>query len=413
MEKNKIINKNNKKKEKDFSKGNPKKLFISLNKLMMNKNSKIKSKKNIILKDAMCAKKKILNSNIKLDKKKSKTFIKRKTFISLLDTYKSNKYLEKIKIIHKNIYCTSLEETKINWYNKNLYNRSIINKMNHKKEALTGAFFKTTIKKNSETLIKSNIKKADKFVNNTNKKKLTIESYNNKKIVHIKNKKNIQYDISNIIPKYDKLAKTNKDISKRIQKNNNVILKTEKKQGKDNEDFNTIFDIESEHKKSINIKKLDNYNVNKPHDYNMKYSLIKDKEDEESNNLNKEKVEKIIIGNIEGYQDIIESDKNKIRKKRANQLNITNKASQLKFKKNRNENKSIKYFEGLDILDDNSSEFYDLNFANNYYKTNEKLLNIEKEYAFEDLPTNEIELEAKNIGLSLIKKNNKTSYYWQ
>ena len=145
----------------------------------------------------------------------------------------------------------------------------------------------------------------------------------------------------------------------------------------------------------------------------MKYSLIKDKEDEESNNLNKEKVEKIIIGNIEGYQDIIESDKKKIRKKRANQLNITNKASQLKFKKNRNENKSIKYFEGLDILDDNSSEFYDLNFANNYYKTNEKLLNIEKEYAFEDLPTNEIELEAKNIGLSLIKKNNKTSYYWQ
>ena len=231
--------------------------------------------------------------------------------------------------------------------------------------------------------------------------------------MHIKNKKNIQYDISNIIPKYDKLAKTNKDISKRIQKNKNVILKTEKKQGKDNEDFNTIFDIESEHKKSINIKKLDNYNVNKPHDYNMKYSLIKDKEDEESNNLNKEKVEKIVIGNIEGYQDIIESDKNKIRKKRANQLNITNKASQLKFKKNRNENKSIKYFEGLDILDDNSSEFYDLNFTNNYYKTNEKLLNIEKEYAFEDLPTNEIELEAKNIGLSLIKKNNKTSYYWQ
>ena len=231
--------------------------------------------------------------------------------------------------------------------------------------------------------------------------------------MHIKNKKNIQYDISNIIPKYDKLAKTNKDISKRIQKNKNAIIKTEKKQGKGNEDFNTIFDIESEHKKSININKLDNYNVNKPHDYNMKYSLIKDKEDEESNNLNKEKVEKIIIGNIEGYQDIIESDKNKIGKKRANQLNITNKASQLKFKKNRNENKSIKYFEGLDIFDDNSSEFYDLNFANNYYKTNEKLLNIEKEYAFEDLPTNEIELEAKNIGLSLIKKNNKTSYYWQ
>ena len=406
MEKNKIISKNN----KNFSKGNPKKLVISLNKLMMNKNSKIKSKKNIILKDAMCAKKKILNSNIKLDKKKSKTFIKRKTFISLLDTYKSNKYLEKIKIIHKNIFCTSLEETKINCYNKNLYNRSILNKMNHKKEALTGAFFKTTIKKNSETLIKSNIKKADKFVNNTNKKKLTIESYNNKKIVHIKNKKNIQYDISNIIPKYDKLAKTNKDISKRIQKNKNVILKTEKKTGKD---FKTIFDIESEHKKSINIKKLDNYNVNKPHDYNMKYSLIKDKEDEESNNLNKEKVEKIIIGNIEGYQDIIESDKKKIRKKRANQINFANKASQLKFKKNRNENKSIKYFEGLDILDDNSSEFYDLNFVNNYYKINEKLLNIEKEYAFEDLPTNEIELEAKKIGLSLIKKNNKTSYYWQ
>lgn len=62
MEKNKIISKNN----KNFSKGNPKKLFISLNKLKMKKNSKIKSKKNIILKDAMCAKKKILNSIINI-----------------------------------------------------------------------------------------------------------------------------------------------------------------------------------------------------------------------------------------------------------------------------------------------------------------------------------------------------------
>ena len=71
-----------------------------------------------------------------------------------------------------------------------------------------------------------------------------------------------------------------------------------------------MLNIESEHKNNINIIKTNNFGVNKPKENNMKYTLLKEFEDNEDiKNVNKSQLENIIIGKIEGYKDIIKSDK--------------------------------------------------------------------------------------------------------
>ena len=136
----------------------------------------------------------------------------------------------------------------------------------------------------------------------------------------------------------------------------------------------------------------------------MKFSTIKDFENDENENLNNQNMEKIIIGNIEGYKDIIESDKNNKKneiknsnknKFEKNLLLSTNKKMK-KFKEIKN-NKEIKCFEKSNIWDDNSSDIYDLNFENNYCLINENFMSIENEYDFEDLPTNGNESKINKI----------------
>lgn len=122
----------------------------------------------------------------------------------------------------------------------------------------------------------------------------------------------------------------------------------------------------------------------------MKFSLLNEYNDEKNNPNDNNRAEKIIIGNIEGYKDIIESDKinsNKINK----QNKIKNKLIK-QTEKNEKENNNLKNLEGFSIFEENSSEFYDLNLLNNNYcKTNQNLENIDNEYEFEDLSTHEYE----------------------
>ena len=123
---------------------------------------------------------------------------------------------------------------------------------------------------------------------------------------------------------------------------------------------------------------------------------------------------RIIIGNIEGYQDIIESDKlkykNEMNKNRNNNKFNNNLIINNKECPNTNEkvkiDKITKYLEKLKIMEDNFSELYDFNLGNNYCKTNENLMIIEKEYEFEDLSTNENESKFnKLLMLSESQKN--------
>ena len=133
----------------------------------------------------------------------------------------------------------------------------------------------------------------------------------------------------------------------------------------------------------------------------MKFSIFKDYENEDNEHLDNKNIEKIIIGNIDGYKDIIESDENNKENKNQNKieknflLNSNKKKEKIQDNKN---NKIIKNIEKSNIWDEISSEFCDINLENNYFT-----FNIENEYDFEDLPTKENkskinkEINIKNI----------------
>ena len=147
----------------------------------------------------------------------------------------------------------------------------------------------------------------------------------------------------------------------------------------------------------------------------MKYTLLKEFEDEEDiKNVNKSQIENIIIGKIEGYRDIIETDElnRKIGLRSRSTFDIhkqTQKKIESQPQKLIKKTKNIKKYKNLTkfsnkkspflnmhILDDNSSEIEDLDFDSSEYRINDQLLNIEKEYEFEEMTTYENETKINN-----------------
>ena len=348
------------------------------------------------------------NKMNKLESRELTNIMQRRTFIETnRDNNKSqlNNYMNKIIQNKRSKFFYSFIRPNINPVNNNNINKNkplLKNGRNYKNNFFPISFFKNTIKKNSTTLINHRKKNTENLFNNKLKKrKDVIESYtNNKRITQKNNISNKIYDISKIIPKRINPNKKILHIKPINLNDKTTIIKKDKKeekkenQKKENEkkeDNNFILDIESEHKKSINKLKIEDYTINKPHEYKMKFSLLKEFNDEENNSNDKNKVEKIMIGKIEGYKDIIESDKINI-KNNLNKKNIIKNKLVKKTDKMIKENNNLKILEGFNIFEENSSEFYDLNLLNNNYcKTNKNLENIENEYEFEELSNYENE----------------------
>ena len=400
--------KNTVNKGEEIFKINGKKTFYIPNKINNHRNNLAKAKIKKIVKGRK-AEINIRNNIIKLDVEELTKNIQRRTFIETNKTNKKsllNNYMTKIIQNRRNHIFRSFINPNSNTINNNYFNKSklFINNSknyNNNNNFLTISSFNNIIKKNSTTFITKRKKNSENLINNQLKKrKDVIESYiNKKKINQNKNIYSENFGISKIIPKkrnINKLSYTKTN----ILNDKITILKIEKKEEKKKdekkekkekiEDDNYILDIESEHINSINKLKIENYDINKPHEYKMKFSLLNEYNDEKNNPNDNNRAEKIIIGNIEGYKDIIESDKinsNKINK----QNKIKNKLIK-QTEKIEKENNNLKNLEGFSIFEENSSEFYDLNLLNNNYcKTNQNLENIDNEYEFEDLSTHEYE----------------------
>jgi hypothetical protein len=77
--------------------------------------------------------------------------------------------------------------------------------------------------------------------------------------------------------------------------------------------YNNIFESnDMSNKELVNEIKINNFDVNKPNEQNMKYTMFKEfieEENENESHLNETNISKIIIGEIDGYKDIIEKDK--------------------------------------------------------------------------------------------------------
>ena len=149
---------------------------------------------------------------------------------------------------------------------------------------------------NNQDLFKRNNKKNIKLIDNHNNKRMTTCSNNNK---IFKTEENNQKN------------KKNKTKIKKIPKNENNKNNKEKKDSfMDKIELNSKIFMEKDDDKEtdINYIKINEFNVKKPKEMNLKYTILKNGIQTEKS-MEEISESKIIIGNIEGYKDIIESDK--------------------------------------------------------------------------------------------------------
>lgn len=254
-----------------------------------------------------------------------------------------------------------------------------------------------------------------KMFNNKDKSKSRNKSKN-------KNKYNKEDDIKKISLKkrnHNQLIKNSKSTNNSaIKEKDNYfedLLVTSIKYDEDNEkDY-------SDNENVINNIKINNFNIQKPKEENMKFTLLKNKvETESTQEINKSKV---IIGKIDGYEDIIESDKlnNKFNLKE-NTVNMFdyNTIDNLIYKnKKRNLKLSLNNLNLIDEAEDNNDGLEIYNFNNNNCFINDSeiksVLNcMEDEYEFDDMSTTVLKNQ-KNIKMNKKRKLlpfhvNKISY---
>jgi hypothetical protein len=164
--------------------------------------------------------------------------------------------------------------------------------------------------------------------------------------------------------------------------------------------------------KLINDIKINNYIIKKPHEENMKFTILKNKINENEDSIPEVNKSKIIIGNIEGYKDIIESDKDHYYK---NEKENTIKLYGQNTMGNINDESKKINKKLLLNLNNNDLEILNLNNINNNYFINDSeiktFLNcMSDEYEFEDLSTTILKKYKKYENYLLPYHVNKISF---
>ena len=211
-------------------------------------------------------------------------------------------------------------------------------------------FFKTE----EEFKDKKNYESLDKNKNNNNNKNIIIKINNNRRKIRStvkpkskKTDKNIS-SYNNLITSGNNNKNKNNILNTKycINKKNNYVnnkrhvLSSKKievpkksiiKNGKNSSlnDTHTLIFLDKKlldesKNELINNIKINNFNIKKPKEENMKYTVIKnetDNFDDNNSTINKSKIDKIVIGDIEGYKDIIESDQKNNYQDNANAIN--------------------------------------------------------------------------------------------
>ena len=314
----------------------------------VNKNS-VKNKNNL----NTSVKQNIINEKNKV--KNIPKEISHKTYYTLqYKRKKTNETVKNIKInniaqFHSNV------QKKQNKIIKNVEHRRIIRSINSNKNRKTS--INNIHNQKDEFSISSSPKMQNNLCFTSGKNAVLIEKNNDQKKTNTLENHNIKkkYTSNNLILNKRKLFLTNT---------------------KTNEDSFTFCDMDSENKNIVNIIKTNEFDINKPHDKNLKYTLFKEIEDDfnEDKSVSNSKIRDVIIGKIDAYKDIVESDKlNKIyySQKSKNFFGQSNLKSNKKFINLNNppQNKIItnKIDNNTLILDSNpSNEIEDFDLDNNY-----------------------------------------------
>ena len=307
----KTINKNQKKiqqKSFDKNKNYSEKKKILKNQVSMN----LIKKKNLEKKENIARGSYKINLDEKLKKKSINNGKNKKIFHHYNSrqkerSNKSENLTEIMRHLTKNDLCqynNSIKNNKINKYIRKQINGNFINNKNKN----INLFIPT---KNKNINRKKNIEPSDcnrdnseivldESFNALNNEKIMSEnrstndkSLNAQKCNYIKRKIDITPNI--IINKYKNAFNNGSKYHLKITNSNT-----------DNDEFFTYeFDNENEQTNKINGVKINNFDVKKPKEENLKFTFMKD--DKESD-LSVSHASKIVIGKIDGYNDIIETD---------------------------------------------------------------------------------------------------------
>ena len=327
------------------------------------------------------------NNNPKTIKKSPN--IKLKHIENKLNTEKISKNKKYIRVKYNQIKSENLNLIKI----KNPY-------LNNKTERKVDNSNKST-KRNKRNI-------------NTNRK---YDSNNDSKLIS----DNVSTNYKSINTK--KMIKSKKD---NINTTPNIIKKKNVKMIKKfNDNTFKIFELmkENDGEEKINGVKINNFDINKPRDENLKFTFAKD---DKQSDLSVSRASKVIIGKIEGYRDIIETDKAKnhykiysnLYNKKLNKLNLINYLSN----SNKNSYKKINNCSNIlkkenDSITFNDDEFYEnLNISNNWdgmssTNTNNKITGKKFEKNNYDYNNDSYYLKTEQIpGMNFMNSKNKKNY---
>lgn len=302
---------------------------------------------------------------------KNNQFNKRKTSNSKNIKKRKTEYIGKTRPVKNKFELFNKDNLDINKIKKYTNPNTINNKC-----------FKT----NKSKFNQKNEKPNDKI--NLNLKQNNVKKYKlNKKI----ERRKLSFDLLNNIEKNLNIEtigkfspKTYRNNEKNILiKSNKDILRNKKLSSlpKTEDIYNCNLNTESEQSihDGINPIKINNFIINKPKEENLRFSLLKNYDNEDRTEKASD-ISKIIIGQIEGYKDIIDQDKDKSK-------SLMELLSKVSFSYAKNNNKqSIENVENI-----NSNFFFD---DANYNNSNNKeinninitnIKNVDEDYDSEDL----------------------------
>ena len=322
----------------------------------------------------------------------NKADILTKDFLSI---FKNNKINNKrtsnsTKIKSQKTECVKKSKNKKNKFDKNINKNKEkikIKNINTKRNTSPNSVFKENIftLRNTHKKIKSQNESKDKIYKEKDKINLDLKLNKNKyKLIKKVERRKLSFDfIENNIEKNKSLESkylsnyTSFD-KKNLIRTKNEKIKTYKAKEELDPDYINNYNLISENEQGINNKineiKINNYIINKPKEENMKFSSLKynlSENDEKTEKISE--VSKIIIGQIEGYKDIIDQDKSK---------SLAELLSKISFSYARNNKQSIINGDNINshLFDEINSENKDINNIN---ITNIK--NVDEDFDSEDL----------------------------
>ena len=244
---------------------------------------------------------------------------------------KNTKYRNKIKSDNSGkAPCSNKTNTHFKYYNK----------LERKTEIVRNSYGKNKLNLNYKSDNSNNNSKL--FSGNTS---TNYKSLNSRKIIK-SNKKD-----KKLTPDINKNKKTKKYININSYKNKEKVS--------DDNCFKEFdFVKENDIDEKINGIKINNFGVNKPKEMNMKFTLFKE---EKESDLSVSRASKVIIGKIDGYKDIIETDK------KNNYINLN---SNLYYNKNLNK---LNILNCINNSCTNSNKKINKNFSNSLKNENDSI----------------------------------------